>query len=108
MAMISWADLFRARLGNYGTSSILHYPDRPTSEEQSLDPLLSDTLQLQRQASGQTTAMADSRSNVAYDRKVASVEADGVPNNEVSRDPSPDGFVTEEKVKVPWYAYIWD
>ncbi|GAB7333686.1 hypothetical protein MBLNU13_g05233t1 [Cladosporium sp. NU13] len=52
--------------------------------------------------------MADSRSNVAADKKVASVEADGIPDNQLSRDPSPDGLVTEEKVKVPWYAYIWD
>ena len=108
MAMINWADLFRAQLGSYCTQSILIYPERPTTEEPFLKPLLSDALQLQRQASGQTTAMADSRSNVAYDRKVASAEADGVPNNELSRNPSSDGLVTEEKVKVPWYAYIWD
>ena len=59
-------------------------------------------------ASGQTTEMAERSSNVAFDKKVASVEADGVPDSQLSRDPSPDGFVTEEKVKVPWYAYIWD
>lgn len=108
MAMISWADLFRAGLGNYCTSNILLYPERPAAEDPSLEPLLSGALQIQRQASGQTTAMADSRSNVAADKKVASVEADGIPDNQLSRDPSPDGLVTEEKVKVPWYAYIWD
>jgi MFS family permease len=108
MAMISWADLFRVGLGNYVTSSLLPYLERLAAEDVSLEPLLSDALQLSPPASGQTTEMADTRSNVAHDKKVASVEADDVPSNEISRGPSPDGFVTEEKVKVPWYAYIWD
>lgn len=42
------------------------------------------------------------------DKKSASVEADRIPANELSRDSSPDGAVSEHKAKVPWYAYLWD
>lgn len=112
MAMISWADLFRVGLGlgNHCTSSVLPllHPKLPAADEIFLVPLLSDTCDFDDRTSRQTTAMADSRSNVASDKKVASVEADDVPSNELSRSPSPSGVVTEEKVKVPWYAYIWD
>jgi ACS family pantothenate transporter-like MFS transporter len=52
--------------------------------------------------------MTDRRSNVVSDKKTASVEAGVIPDNELSRDPSPTGVLTEHKVKVPWYAYIWD
>jgi ACS family pantothenate transporter-like MFS transporter len=52
--------------------------------------------------------MAHRRSGDAADKKTAIVEADGIPENELSRDPSPNGILTEHEAKVPWYAYIWD
>jgi MFS family permease len=52
--------------------------------------------------------MAHRRSGDAPDKKTATVKADGIPENELSRDPSPNGILTEHKAKVPWYAYIWD
>lgn len=52
--------------------------------------------------------MAVISSSAVPDKKSASVEADRIPANELSRDSSPDDAVSEHKPKVPWYAYLWD
>ena len=44
----------------------------------------------------------------AFDKKAISVEANAIPGNQISRDASPNISPSETKVKVPWYAYIWD
>lgn len=40
--------------------------------------------------------------------KTVSVDAERVTENGLSRDSSPQGHVTEQKSKVPWYSNIWD
>jgi hypothetical protein len=54
--------------------------------------------------------MVDRKNEPALDKKAVSVEADRIPENQLSRDTSPNGngSLSETKVKVPWYAYIWD
>jgi hypothetical protein len=54
--------------------------------------------------------MVDHKNDPTLDKKAVSVEADRIPENELSRDTSPNGngSLSETKSKVPWYAYIWD
>jgi len=52
--------------------------------------------------------MFDQENEPALNRKTVSVETNCIPNNQLSRDTSPHEFSTHTKVKVPWYAYIWD
>jgi ACS family pantothenate transporter-like MFS transporter len=52
--------------------------------------------------------MVDRKNEPALDKKAVSVEADRIPENQLSRDTSPSASPSDTKVKVPWYAYIWD
>jgi hypothetical protein len=52
--------------------------------------------------------MVDHKNEPVLDKKAVSVEADTIPENQLSRDTSPNGTSSDTKVKVPWYAYIWD
>jgi ACS family pantothenate transporter-like MFS transporter len=52
--------------------------------------------------------MVGHKKEPAFDRKAILVEADAIPGNQISRDASLNGSPSETKVKVPWYAYIWD
>lgn len=52
--------------------------------------------------------MIDHNNEPALDKKAVSVEADRIPESQVSRDTSSHGSSSDTKVKVPWYAYIWD
>lgn len=54
--------------------------------------------------------MVDHNHAPALDKKAVSVEADRIPENQLSRDTSPNGngSLSETKEKVLWYAYIWD
>jgi hypothetical protein len=52
--------------------------------------------------------MVDHKNEPALDKKAVSVEADTIPENQLSRDTSPNGSPSDTKANVPWYAYIWD
>ena len=52
--------------------------------------------------------MVDRKNEPALDKKAVSVGADRIPENQLSRDTSPSGSLSDTKAKVPWYAYIWD
>jgi hypothetical protein len=52
--------------------------------------------------------MVNHKNEPPLDKKAVLVEADTIADNQLSRDTSPNGTSSEPKVKVPWYAYIWD